>query len=72
VVLRFRLPGREAPIKVLGKVVWRNADPNTRGGRGMGIQFLDLTPADRELIERNLAEAIATELSRAQERRERA
>lgn len=70
VVLRFRLPGREAPVKVLGKVVWRNTDPNRPGGRGMGIKFLDLTPADREIIERNLAEAIAAGLSRTQERRE--
>jgi len=53
-------------------VVWRNTDPNKRGGKGMGIQFLDLTPADRELIERNLAEAIAAALSREQERRDRA
>ncbi len=71
-VLRFKLPGREAPVKVLGTVVWRNTDPNKRGGKGMGIQFLDLTPADHELIERNLAEAIAAALSREQERRDRA
>lgn len=71
VILRFTLPGQETPVKVTGQVVSRNTDPGKPGGAGMGIRFLDLPEADRESIERNLAEAIATGLSRTQERRER-
>jgi uncharacterized protein (TIGR02266 family) len=71
VLLRFTLPGQESPVKVTGQVVSRNTDPGKPGGAGMGIRFLDLLEADREIIERNLAEAIATGLSRTQERRER-
>jgi|GEM_PF-621718 len=71
VLLRFTLPGQETPVKVMGQVVSRTTDPGKPGGAGMGIRFLDLLEADREIIERNLAEAIATGLSRTQERRER-
>ena len=72
VLLQFTLPGQETPVKVMGQVVSRNTDPGKPGGAGMGIRFLDLPAADRDIIERNLAEAIATGLSRTQERRERA
>ncbi len=71
VLLRFTLPGQETPVKVMGQVVSRNTNPGKPGGAGMGIRFLDLPAADRDIIERNLAEAIATGLSRTQERRER-
>ncbi len=71
VLLRFTLPGQETPVKVVGQVVSRNLDPSKPGGEGMGIRFLDLPAADRELIERNLTEAIAGELSRMAERRAR-
>lgn len=69
VVLRFQVPGQEAPVKVVGQVVWRNADPGKRGGAGMGIQFVDLSAADREAIERHLVHAIAAQISVAGERR---
>jgi uncharacterized protein (TIGR02266 family) len=69
VLLRFTLPGQETPVKVMGQVVSRSLDPSRPGGAGMGIRFLDLPAADRELIERNLTEAIAEELSRMAERR---
>ncbi len=71
VLLRFTLPGQETPVKVMGQVVSRNTEPGKPGGVGMGIRFLDLPAADREIIERNLAEAIAAGLSRMGERRER-
>jgi uncharacterized protein (TIGR02266 family) len=71
VLLRFTLPGQETPVKVMGQVVSRNLDPNKPGGEGMGIRFMDLPVADRELIERNLTEVIAEELSRMAERRAR-
>jgi uncharacterized protein (TIGR02266 family) len=71
VLLRFTLPGQETPVKVMGQVVSRNLDPNKPGGEGMGIRFMDLPVADRELIERNLTEVIAEELSRMAERRPR-
>jgi uncharacterized protein (TIGR02266 family) len=72
VLLRFTPPGKETPVKVQGQVVSRNMDPDMPGGVGMGIRFLDLPAADREIIERNLAEAIADGLSRREGRRERA
>jgi uncharacterized protein (TIGR02266 family) len=71
VLLRFTLPGQETPVKVMGQVVSRNLDPSKPGGEGMGIRFMDLPVADRELIERNLTEVIAEELSRMAERRAR-
>lgn len=71
VLLRFTLPGQENPVKVMGQVVSRNTEPDKPGGVGMGIRFLDLPAVDREIIERNLAEAIAAGLSRMGERRER-
>jgi hypothetical protein len=37
----------------------------------MGIRFLDLPAADRELIEHNLTEAIADEISSMADRRAR-
>jgi uncharacterized protein (TIGR02266 family) len=71
VQLRFTLPGQEIPVKVTGQVVSRNLDPSKPGGAGMGIRFLDLPAADRELIEQNLTEAIAGEISSMPDRRAR-
>lgn len=61
--LRFCLPGHEVQVTVMGQVVWRNLDPNKWGGAGMGIRFLDLSAADHEVIEADLAWQIATQLS---------
>jgi uncharacterized protein (TIGR02266 family) len=69
VLLRFTLPGQETPVKVMGQVVSRNTEPGKPGGVGLGIRFLDLPAAVREIIQRNLAEAIAVGLSRMGERR---
>jgi uncharacterized protein (TIGR02266 family) len=68
VILRFQLPGYETPVKVVGRVVWQNADASKGGGAGMGIQFLDLAAADREAIERQLTQVIAVQISGAGER----
>jgi uncharacterized protein (TIGR02266 family) len=62
VLLRFRLPSRSAPVVVSGRVVWGNPDPSRWGGMGMGIQFADLCDADRDAIERYLAQLVAVRL----------
>ncbi len=67
-ILRFHLPGQEASVKVVGQVVWRNADRSKQGGMGMGIQFLDLAATDRAAIERHLAQAIAVQVCVAEEK----
>ena len=49
VQLSFRLPGVGDPVKVEGRVAW--VSDGTRGQpRGMGIQFLTLSPEARERI----------------------
>ncbi len=62
VVLRFRLPVNEQPVRAMGRVVWTNKDERKWGGAGMGIQFLDLSPGDRNTIERYLAQLVAEQL----------
>jgi uncharacterized protein (TIGR02266 family) len=68
VILRFLLPGQEAPVTVIGQVVWRNADPSKAGGMGMGIRFVETAADDRDSIERHLAQAIAEQVSSAGQR----
>jgi len=65
VVLRFHLPGQDVPVRVVGQVVWRNADPSKTGGMGMGIRFIEMGAGDREAIERHLAQSIALQVSAA-------
>lgn len=62
VILRFQLPEQGQPMRVMGRIVWANADPGKWGGAGMGIQFLDLRTEDRETIERHLASLVAAQL----------
>ena len=62
VMLRFQLPEQETPIRVMGRVVWANADPSKWGGMGMGIQFVDLGTNDRGAIESCLARLVAAQL----------
>jgi uncharacterized protein (TIGR02266 family) len=64
VLLRFRLPNRSVPVVVSGRVVWGNPDPSRWGGMGMGIQFSDLADADRDAIERYLAQIVALRLGK--------
>jgi len=63
VILRFQLPEQTEPIRVMGRVVWSNADPGKWGGTGMGIQFMDLDAEAREGIERHLAHLVAVQLA---------
>lgn len=50
VTLAFSLPGTHERVSVRGEIV------NARSGTfGMGVKFIDLTPADRERIERFVA-----------------
>jgi len=63
VLLRFQLPSQETSVKVAGQVVWRNADPKKLGGMGMGIQFVDVSGADREAIEQYMVQCIAMQVS---------
>ena len=68
VVLRFQLPGGEAPLTVIGQVVWRNADPSKTGGMGMGIRFTEVAAESQGAIERHLAQTVAVQVSGAEER----
>ena len=67
-VLRFHLPGVEAPVTAIGQVVWRNADPAKTGGMGMGIQFVEVSPESQNAIERHLARTVAVQVGLAEER----
>jgi uncharacterized protein (TIGR02266 family) len=62
VILRFQLPERGMPTRVMGRVVWANADPSKWGGMGMGIQFLDLSEDDHTAIELYLARLVSSQL----------
>jgi len=50
VVLQFRIPGSESPIKVRGRVVWTSADRPTEIP-GMGIEFENLDSRARAKID---------------------
>jgi uncharacterized protein (TIGR02266 family) len=49
VVLQFRIPGSESPIKVRGRVVWTSAERPTETP-GMGIEFENLDNRARAKI----------------------
>lgn len=48
VEIRFELPERELPVETTGVVRWVTDGPLKRG---MGIQFVDLDPADKEAVQ---------------------
>ena len=50
VLLNFKLPGEEEPIRVHGRVVWSRA-PEGRESAGMGIEFENLDHAARARID---------------------
>lgn len=56
--IRITLPDSEKDLEVIGEVVWiRKQEINTPSGKfpsGMGVRFLNLSPEDKEKIERSL------------------
>jgi uncharacterized protein (TIGR02266 family) len=49
VAMRFNLPGKSEPVQTVGRVMWvRSASPGAPAG--MGIEFEDLTPDERQRI----------------------
>ncbi|MFQ5698345.1 MAG: TIGR02266 family protein [Myxococcota bacterium] len=48
VQLQFKLPGRERPLQMKGRVAWTESD--AAEDNGIGIEFLDLSPEVREEI----------------------
>ncbi len=49
VTLRFNLPGSPEPVQTLGRVMWvRSAGDDSPAG--MGVEFEDLTPEERQRI----------------------
>jgi len=50
VTLRFRLPGRDEPCEVQGRVVWVKESGDAEGPRGMGIEFETLDASTRSRI----------------------
>jgi uncharacterized protein (TIGR02266 family) len=52
--LRFALPGDEAMIEVTAEIMPAGKDAEL----GMGVRFLDLSPKDRERIDRFIEEAV--------------
>jgi uncharacterized protein (TIGR02266 family) len=62
VLLSFGLPGRDHPVRAVGRVVWANHDPEAGGGLGMGIHFQDLDPKETEAVESCLVRMIAAQL----------
>jgi type IV pilus assembly protein PilZ len=50
--LRFTLPGVDHRFEIPGMVVWVNSSPQGAFPAGMGVKFMDVTPADAELIKK--------------------
>lgn len=61
VTLRFVLPGDEAPLSVVGEVVWwRKGDQG--GPPRMGVRFVRVAEEDLEKLKRYLTELVEEEL----------
>jgi|WetSurMetagenome_2_1015567.scaffolds.fasta_scaffold288066_2 uncharacterized protein (TIGR02266 family) len=50
--LRFTLPGVDHRFDIPGMVVWVNSSPQSAFPAGMGVKFVNVPPADAELIKR--------------------
>ena len=46
VALRFTLPGINRQFEIGGLVVWVNSSPRSAFPAGMGVKFMEITPAD--------------------------
>ncbi|HTX52118.1 MAG TPA: response regulator [Candidatus Baltobacteraceae bacterium] len=69
VLLAIGLPGREHPLRAVGRVVWSNDDPDSGGGRGIGVHFQEANPAVAGEVETYLARAIAAQLDEERDAR---
>ncbi len=58
VEITFRLPGNEIPVQARARVAWLNSGKTPQGGRpaGAGLEFVALSPADRERLREFLAD----------------
>ena len=53
VFLEFALPDNSIKVKTRGEVVWARTTPKSANEkRGMGIKFRDLSPEDKEKIDK--------------------
>ena len=53
IFLEFALPDNNMKVRTRGEVVWARTKPmSPKEKRGMGIQFQDLSPEDKEKIDK--------------------
>lgn len=52
--LEFRLPGSHRLLKATARVAWVRRFPNGEQPAGMGMEFLSMSPEDREVLGRHL------------------
>ena len=50
VALRFTLPGINCQFEIGGLVVWANSSPRSAFPAGMGVKFMEITPADSSAV----------------------
>jgi type IV pilus assembly protein PilZ len=50
VALRFTLPGINRQFEIGGLVVWANSSPRSAFPAGMGVKFMEITPADSSAV----------------------
>lgn len=50
VEVTFDLPGEIRPIRARARVAWATQKSDHKGVAGMGLEFVDLSPADRVAI----------------------
>jgi uncharacterized protein (TIGR02266 family) len=53
--LEFRLPGSHRLLRATARVAWVRRFPTGQQPAGMGMEFLSMSPEDREVLSRHLA-----------------
>lgn len=61
VTLRVYLPGDEAPVSIVGEVVWWRM-PGHGEPAGMGVRFVQVAPADLEKVKAYLTQIVEEDL----------